>query len=377
VQRLALSADSFLVQRGRHTSVIAGYPWFTDRGRDTAAAAPGLCLPGGHPDALASILDGLAADLKDGLLPGVYLESGAPPLDYVSDANLWFAPAVQAWREATRDDAAATERYLPTLRTIIEALTNGTRHGFHVEPDHLLSSGTRDEQVTWMNIRTEDDDPVTPRHGKAVEHNALWYNLLRITADLETAAGNSKAASALAERAQRHRQAFRAAFLDPDGDLVDVITPSDDRMSALRPHQALVIGLPHSLLDEAEAIRIMERLRDRLLTPAGLRSLSPFDEGYIPEMDNDLLSQDATMHKGAARYLFLTALITAIERYGKPADLKRSIESVNAFVTAHLSVGLLGHVAEMFNAADPHTPHGAGGCAWNTAEVLRVLTSFR
>lgn len=373
MRRLMLSSDAFIVARGKDKSVLAGYPWFTDRGRDTLASITGLCLTTRRHREAKAILRELLSHLHHGLLPGVYLESGDPPLDDVADTSLWLAPAAHDYWKQTGDvDFALTVLY-PALTGIMDAMTQGTRHGFHVDTDHLLSSGTTEEQVSWMNIRI-DDVAITPRHGKTVEGNALWHQLLNLTAELAEAAGKQDHAKQLRKRCAAHRRQFAEQFWNEAGQcLFDVIDPAGDKHSAIRPHQILAIGLAIPLLETEQARAVLATLRRHLFLPCGLRSLSPSDEGYQPVMDHELISQDRVLHQGPARFQFLYATVQAMRRFGTAEETASTLRTVRHFVRRHLEETGLGHVSEVFDATVPHTAHGATAFAWNTAELIRVL----
>lgn len=373
LRRLALASDAFVVKRGPHLSVLAGYPWFTDRGRDTAASVPGLCLGARRIREARRILHGLAEGLQEGLMPGLYLETGDDSVDDVSDASLWFAPAVHAYHAVAGDESFCLEVLYPALLAIHEAMHSGARHGFRIESDHLLHAGTTLEQVSWMNIRV-DDVPVTPRHGKTVEQNALWHNLLQVAAGLADTAGDASRANSLRREAAAHARAFVRAFWNESAQsLNDVIRDNGVADASIRPSQVLALGLPHPLLDGPRAGAVLKTLREHLWTPAGLRSLSPKDPRYQPSMEPDLLSQDAVLHQGPARFQFLHAYWTALSRFGEPDDTRRMVAVVREFLRGHLPNYGLGHVCEVCDAAPPHACHGAIAFAWNTAELLHVL----
>ena len=286
---LALAADQFIVRRGTGKTIIAGYPWFTDWGRDAMIALPGLCLSTGRGDDARKILEQFASVVSEGMLPNRFPDAGEEPEYNTADATLWFFVAIKKYVEATGDLEFARS-LLPTLRDIIRWHERGTRFNIHVDTDGLLIAGTPGDQLTWMDAKI-GDWVVTPRHGKAVEINALWYNALSIVAAFD---------EAFAARAARVRDRFREAFWnEQQGCLYDVID-GERRDPSIRPNQIFAISLPHSLLDSPYADRVLGVVERKLLTPVGLRTLADDDPRFVPQVVGPPGQRDAAYHQGTA-----------------------------------------------------------------------------
>lgn len=384
VCQLVLAADQFIVARdipradgavehGR--SVIAGYPWFNDWGRDTMIALPGLCLSTGRHDEAATILRSFARFVRDGLLPNDFPDNAnVTPGYHTIDASLWYAIAIRAHREATGSPDLLDE-LLPTLRTILEAHIAGTRFGIGMDPaDGLLRGGAEGYQLTWMDARV-DGWVVTPRQGKPVEIQALWVTALRVVGErlveLGDAGGGGTRYLALATQAQA---SFLARFWAADrGYLMDVVDGPDGDDATFRPNQLLALSLPHPLVEGAAARRILAGVRDELAVPLGLRSLAPSDPAYRPHFQGDRHYRDSGYHQGTVWTWLVGAYAEATARVtGDPAtglDILRPFE-------AHLRDGGLGSISEILEPEPPFEPRGCPFQAWGVAEVLRVWRSL-
>jgi glycogen debranching enzyme len=381
VQRLVLAADQFIVARdipvpggvehGR--SVIAGYPWFNDWGRDTMIALPGLCLSTGRHAEAATILRSFARFVRDGLLPNDFPDRAEDvPQYHTIDASLWYPIAMRAHREATGDPALLDE-LLPTLQSILDAHIAGTRFGIGMDPaDGLLRGGADGYQLTWMDARV-DGWVVTPRRGKPVEIQALWVNALRIAGErlVERGddAGNAAGARYLAIASQAE-SSCRARFWDPvRGYLLDVVDGPDGDDPALRPNQLLAVSLPHPLIDGEAARRVVAAVHDELAVPLGLRSLAPSDPAYRPHYQGDRRFRDAGYHQGTVWTWLVGAYAEATARV--TGDPESGLAILRPF-EAHLSDGGLGSVSEILEPEPPFEPRGCPFQAWGVAEVLRV-----
>jgi predicted glycogen debranching enzyme len=379
VQQLVLAADQFLVARdipvgGRiehGRTVIAGYPWFNDWGRDTMIALPGLCLATGRPDEAATILRSFARFVRDGLLPNDFPDrADVIPQYHTIDASLWYPLAIQAHADATRSEDLLDE-LLPAVRTILDAHIAGTRFGIGMDPaDGLLLGGAEGYQLTWMDARV-DGWVVTPRRGKPVEIQALWVNALRVAGTRLLAVGDPDGAGsrylAIATQAE---DSFRRRFWDPErGYLRDVVDGPDGDDASLRPNQLLAISLPHPLIGGDEARRVVVAVRDALAVPLGLRSLAPSDPRYRPHYQGDRRFRDAGYHQGTVWTWLIGAYAEATVRVtGDRADglaILRPFES-------HLREGGLGSVSEILEPEPPFEPRGCPFQAWGVAEVLRA-----
>lgn len=372
--RLERAAAAYLVRRGRGRTIVAGYPWFTDWGRDTFIAMRGLCLATGRLDDARAILLEWAGAVSEGMLPNRFADLGDTPEFNSVDASLWYVVAVHdfvtACARARRRLAAADRRALHrAVQAILGGYAAGTRYGIRMDADALLACGAPGQQLTWMDARI-GDWVVTPRTGKPVEVQALWINALRIGA-----AGDPRWGP-LAERATA---SFGARFWnDPAGMLYDVVDADHvpGRIdAALRPNQILAVGgLPHPVLTGTRAARVVGAVAARLLTPLGLRSLAPGDPGYTPRYEGGPRERDAAYHQGTVWPWLLGPFVEAWLRVAgdTPANRERARERYLRPLLAHLDEAGLGHVSEIADAEAPHRPRGCPFQAWSVGEALRI-----
>jgi predicted glycogen debranching enzyme len=375
VQQLVLAADQFLVARpladepdGR--SVIAGYHWFNDWGRDTMISLPGLTLATGRAEEAASILRTFARYLADGLLPNNFPDSaGVVPGYNTADATLWYILAIRAYEEATGDESLVTD-LLPALLQVIERHLEGTRYGIGVDPtDGLLRAGEPGVQLTWMDAKV-GDWVVTPRIGKPVEINALWYNALRTVAELHAVRGDRSNAARLTALADRTQESFRTRFRRPDLDyLADVVDGPDGDDWSLRPNQIFALSLPFPMLEGEEARGVLDAVSRSLLTSYGLRSLTPLDPAYRGTYGGDQVLRDGSYHQGPVWSWLLGPYAEASFRL--TGDDSAAL-SVLRPIGDHLRDAGLGSVSEIFEGDPPHLPKGCVAQAWGVAETLRV-----
>ena len=368
------AADAYLVERGRGRTVIAGYPWFGDWGRDTFVALRGLCLATRRLDDARAILATWAEAVADGLLPNRFADAGGAPEYNSVDAPLWFVVACGAWRAAM----ARAGRRLPrgvdaALRGASEAIlagfARGTRFGIRADADGLLAAGVPGVQLTWMDAKV-GDRVVTPRAGKPVEVQALWFNALRAAADGSPHWG---------EMAARVRASFAARFWDPSRghlhDVVDVDHVPGRVDSALRPNQLFAVGgLPQPLLEGEPAARVVEACERALWTPLGPRSLAPGEPGYAPRYAGGPAERDAAYHQGTVWPWLAGAFVEAWLRThgGSPEARRQARQRFVAPLLRHLDEAGLGHVSEIADAEPPHAPRGAPFQAWSLAELARL-----
>ncbi len=371
VRHLVLAADQFIVRRAlpdqpEGRTVIAGYHWFGDWGRDTMIALPGLTLATGRPEDAATILRTFAHFVDQGMLPNRFPDSGETPEYNTVDATLWYFEAIRAYHAHTGDDGLLRDLW-PVLQDIVAWHRRGTRYRIHVDPaDGLLYSGEPGVQLTWMDVKI-GDWVVTPRTGKAVEINALWYNALRSMADFARRLGQP-AADYDAWAAQV--QASFARFFDPArGYCYDVLDGPDGDDAALRPNQLLAVSLPHTALAPGEARAVVDACARDLLTSHGLRSLAPSDPAYIGRYGGDQRQRDSAYHQGTVWAWLIGPFISAHLRvYRDPALARSFLEPLGRHLTAHG----LGSVAEIFDGDPPFTPRGCIAQAWSVAEALRA-----
>jgi predicted glycogen debranching enzyme len=359
---LLLAADQFIIERDEKKTIIAGYPWFTDWGRDTMIALPGLCLATGRFDDAKQILRRWLATASKGMIPNRFPDGTNEPEFNSVDAGLWLFIAVWRYREATNDDEFVRDEALPVLREAINWLDRGTRFGIHVDLDGLLYAGAKGVALTWMDAIV-DGQAVTPRRGKPVEINALWYNALRIVTELSTDSG-------LRSRADGVRESFESAFWNRHTQCCfDVVNPND---ASIRPNQLFAISLPFPLFDDARAEEILGVCEAQLLTPVGLRTLSPTDPRYRARLVGDQHSRDTAYHQGTVWPWLLGTYIDALLRYRGDAGLA-SARALLANMSTHLNEAGLGTIGEVFDGEAPHAPRGCIAQAWSVGEVLRVL----
>ncbi|HVK88959.1 MAG TPA: amylo-alpha-1,6-glucosidase [Kofleriaceae bacterium] len=382
---LVLAADQFVIRpAGRHEdkirarvmgdeawTVIAGYHWFTDWGRDTMISLEGLCVSTGRLAEAGSILRTFAHHVRDGLVPNMFPEGENEGLYHTADATMWFFHAVDRYYRASRDQRTLTQ-LVPLLRDIVHHHLVGTRFGIHADPvDGLLSQGAPGYQLTWMDAKA-GDWVVTPRRGKAVEINALWYNALRLLEGWVAETGDGAYASELRELADRVYASFNERFWNPSaGHLFDVIDGETGDDPACRPNQVFAISLPHAVLAPERWAGVLEAVERELLTPVGLRSLSPKHPDYKRNYHGDLLTRDAAYHQGTVWSWLIGAYVDAILR-ARPSDVASARRALDG-LRDHLGDYCVGFVGEVFDAEEPYTPGGCVAQAWGVAELLRCL----
>jgi predicted glycogen debranching enzyme len=380
---LVLAADQFIIlpagrieeaARARaagdevHT-VIAGYHWFTDWGRDTMISFEGLTLTTGRLAEAGWILHTFAHYVRDGLIPNLFPEGEREGLYHTADATLWFFHALQRYLQTTHD-RETLRLLLPVLRDIVQHHLTGTRFGIGVDPqDGLLRQGAEGYQLTWMDAKV-GDWVVTPRRGKAVELNALWYNALCLLAGWLNEEGAAAAAQSLQAHAARARQAFNERFwYAAGGYLYDVIDGEQGDDTACRPNQLFAFSLDYPVLDQQRWKLVLDTVSGRLLTPVGLRSLAPGHPDYKAKYDGDLRARDAAYHQGTVWAWLIGPFVDAWLRV-HPGDLAGARQYLQGF-EPHLNEACLGSISEIFDAEAPFAPRGCAAQAWSVAEVLR------
>ena len=375
-EQLALAADQFIVARhdAAHaapgTTVIAGYPWFGDWGRDTMIALPGLALWTGRPQVAASVLRTFAGFVSEGMLPNRFPDSGATPEYNTVDATLWYFVAIDSYVRETGDRALLAELY-PVLRSIVDWHQRGTRHRIRVDAsDGLLYAGEAGVQLTWMDAKV-GDWVVTPRIGKPVEINALWFNALVVLRDFAQLLDEADAAEELTAAAEQVALSFNERFwYAAGGHLYDVLDGPEGADASLRPNQLFAISLRHSPLDAARARCVVERCAAELWTPVGLRSLARSHPRYVGRLTGDQWQRDGAYHQGTVWSWLLGPFAIAHYRVYRDASAARALL---AGIEAHLRDACIGQVSEVFDGDAPFTPRGCFAQAWGVAEVLRAF----
>jgi predicted glycogen debranching enzyme len=381
---LVLAADQFIINpvgRVQDTArahaagdeirtIIAGYHWFTDWGRDTMISLEGLTLLTHREVEAGWILRTFAHYIRNGLIPNMFPEGQSKGLYHTADATLWFFHALARYLDLTQD-RASLRLLLPKLVDIIEHHICGTDFGIAVDPsDGLLGQGAKGYQLTWMDAKV-DDWVVTPRRGKAVEINALWFQALRLLEGWLRQEGNATAAAPIAKRAQCVQESFNRRFwFEEGGYLYDVIDGEHGDDSACRPNQIFALSLPHAVLAPARWNSVLEVVHDRLLTPVGLRSLSRDNPQYKAKYFGDLRARDAAYHQGTVWAWLIGPFVDAWLKV-HPEDQAGARKFLEGF-WPHLDEACIGSISEIFDAEAPFAPRGCIAQAWSVAEVLRA-----
>jgi predicted glycogen debranching enzyme len=402
VQQLTLAADQFIVRRdvaqnisavnekmnhADNTSstgegkgealktVIAGYHWFTDWGRDTMISLPGLCLTTGRYTDAKKIISAFAKNVSMGMLPNRFQDNNEPPEYNNVDGTLWYFIAIYKYLQATGDKEFILQEILPVLKDIIDWHFKGTRYNIHVDEDGLLYAGEKGQQLTWMDARI-GDWVVTPRMGKPVEIQALWYNTLKIFAGLLEMNGQQKDADLVHLSATKAKISFEEKFWYVKGSyLYDVIDENGKPDASLRPNQLFAISLPYALLSGEKANAVLAKVEEKLYTPVGLRSLSPDDSRYVGLYGGDALKRDGSYHQGTVWSWLLGAYIEAWEKISGASFTSHGKKIISDFAY-HLNEGCIGSVSEILDGDPPFNPRGCVAQAWGVAEILRVIKEY-
>ncbi|MBD2496294.1 amylo-alpha-1,6-glucosidase [Nostoc sp. FACHB-280] len=371
IKHLVLAADQFIVDRSvpeesHGKTIIAGYPWFSDWGRDTMISLPGLTIATGRQEVARAILRTFAKYVNQGMLPNRFPDVGEEPEYNTVDATLWYFEAIRAYDNATNDDHLLSELF-PVLADIIYWHCRGTRYGIHLDPtDGLLYAGETGTQLTWMDAKV-GDWVVTPRIGKPVEVNALWYNALRTMAKFARQLGKPhQEYEAMADRALARFSRFWNEAL---GYCYDVIDSPDGDDQALRPNQIFAVSLPESPLTPAQQKSVVDVCGRMLLTSHGLRSLSPEHPQYQGIYGGNQYLRDGSYHQGTVWGWLLGPFVLAHLRvYKNPQQARQFLEPM----ANHLTASGVGSLSEIFDGDAPMTPRGCTAQAWTVAEVLRA-----
>ena len=357
-------------------TVIAGYHWFTDWGRDTMISLEGLTLTTGRLAEAGYILRTFAHYVRDGLIPNMFPDGKNEGLYHTADATLWFFHALGRYL-AQSNDRITLELLLPTLQEIADAHLRGTHFGIHVDPaDGLLVQGAEGYQLTWMDAKM-GDWVVTPRRGKAVEINALWFNALKLLAGWLREMGNKEAAQRYEQHASRARESFNQRFWFEQGghlyDLIDGLEGGDD--AACRPNQIFAISVDHPVLASERWASVVQVVERELVTPVGLRSLARGHADYKPNYHGDLRTRDAAYHQGTVWGWLIGPFVDAWMKV-HPTDAAAARRFLERFPD-HLSEAGLGTISEVFDAEEPYVARGCVAQAWSVAEVLRCWVATK
>ncbi len=374
VRQLWTATEAYISERGAGQTVIAGYPWFTDWGRDTFIALPGLCLVTGRYETARRIIEAFAAHVSEGMIPNRFPDAGEQPEYNTIDASLWFIHAVDRYLAYSKDVRHVRETVWPAVKQIIEGYRAGTRYGIRMDDDGLITGGVPGANLTWMDAKV-GDQVVTPRHGKPVEIQALWIRGLETAAILAKRFGEAS----FAERCERDRRTAVASFqrrfwYRTGGHLYDVVDGPDGDDPSVRPNQLYVPALCPGLLPKEQAEQVLRVVEDHLVTPVGLRTLSSKDERYHGRYSGGPAERDTAYHQGIVWPYLLGVLVTAyLAVYGKkPAHKARARRFLDG-LEQHLQDACLGQVSELFEGEAPYEPRGCPAQAWSVAEPLRAL----
>jgi len=373
---LVLAADQFIVARGNGNTIIAGYPWFYDWGRDTMISLSGLALVTNRNETARSILIEYTKYVSEGMIPNRFPDKGESPDYNTADATLWYFEAVRAYVEKTGDIELVETHLYKTLAEIIRWHLNGTRYQIRVDTDGLLQAGTPQTQLTWMDAKS-GERVFTPRNGKPVELQALWYNALRSMADFAEVLGYDNDRVRFDSLANLTRFSFNAVFWNADAGCLYDVVENGRRDASVRPNQLFAIALPHPVLERRHWRTVVDRVRSDLLTPFGLRTLSPADPNYVGRYEGPPASRDAAYHQGTVWAWLMGPFIDAFRRaYAEEKDVESESLGLLAAFEDHLKTACLGQISEIFDGDPPHTPRGCPAQAWSVAEILRVYSTI-
>lgn len=376
-ETLTIAADHFLAYRQSTglMTVLAGLPWFTDWGRDTMIALTGLTLSTGRYQDARDILTTFARYVHHGMVPNMFPDEGTAPLYNTADASMWYFYAVGKYLDYTgtpEDYAFVQETIYPKLKEIIAAYEHGTDFSIYMEEDGLIHAGSGLDQVTWMDVRV-GDWVATPRHGKPVEINALWYHALCLMEEWATLFGED--GSHYAALAAHAKESFAKEFWnEKDGCLYDVVDGLEGDAS-LRPNQIYAVSLPHRMLDADKEKKIVDKVYEKLYAKTGLRSLSPDDKEYHPTYEGCLDKRDHAYHQGTSWGFLLGGFLTAyVHVYGTSKEVITRVDAMLDATREQFYHGCIGSIAEIFDGDEPHTSRGCYAQAWSVGEILRAYT---
>lgn len=372
-KQLALAADKFIVSRGDGETIIAGYPWFSDWGRDTMISLNGLTLATNREGIAKNILSEFSNYISQGMIPNRFPDEGEEPEYNTVDATLWYFEAIRAYTEKTDDYNFVEDKLYEKLVEIIYWHQKGTRFNIRVEKDGLLYAGKKGYQLTWMDAK-DGNEVFTPRIGKAVEIQALWYNALKIMEDLADRFGDQDGNYQYREMAAQAKKRFNKTFWNREQEcLFDVVTDEYNDAS-IRPNQIFAVSLKHSMLSMFRAKKVVQNVEKELFTPLGLRSLSPDDQNYRSIYKGSSYERDSAYHQGTVWAWLMGAFITSVKRvYPNGRKSKKYVSDILKGFNAHLKTAGIGQISEIFDADEPHIPRGCFAQAWSVAEILRVI----
>lgn len=376
-ETLTIAADHFLAYRQSTglMTVLAGLPWFTDWGRDTMIALTGLTLSTGRYQDARDILTTFARYVHHGMVPNMFPDEGTAPLYNTADASMWYFYAVGKYLDYTgtpEDYAFVQETIYPKLKEIIAAYEHGTDFSIYMEEDGLIHAGSGLDQVTWMDVRV-GDWVATPRHGKPVEINALWYHALCLMEEWATRFGED--GSHYAALAAHAKESFAKEFWNEKDECLYDVVDGLEGDATLRPNQIYAVSLPHRMLDADKEKKIVDKVYEKLYAKTGLRSLSPDDKEYHPTYEGCLDKRDHAYHQGTSWGFLLGGFLTAyVHVYGTSKEVITQVDAMLDATREQFYHGCIGSIAEIFDGDEPHTSRGCYAQAWSVGEILRAYT---
>ena len=371
---LVKAADHFIAYRQSTDSktILAGYPWFTDWGRDAMISLCGLTLSTRRYEDAARILSTFSEYIRYGLVPNMFPDEGGEPGYNTVDAALWYFEAVGKYLEYTGDAELVQQRFYSPMVRIYEAFRKGTLHNIHMDEDGLIAAGDEHTQLTWMDAKM-DETVFTPRHGKAVEINALWYNALRTLEMLTEKFGMD--AGDIGRLAVRVENSFEKVFWNEKGKYLYDVVNGPFKDDSVRPNQIFAVGLTYPVLTGKKAEAVVEKVWKELVTAYGLRSLSPDSPQYRGKCTGDRFARDSAYHQGTVWTWPIGHFVTAFDRtFGRMPEYKGYAVTFLEPFKDHLNHACLGNISEIFDGDEPLTARGCFAQAWSVAEVLRAYT---
>ncbi len=374
VETFRQTSEIFLVQRETRQTIIAGYPWFTDWGRDTFMSLPGLCLVTGQFEIAWQIIQSFSSYVSEGMIPNRFPDVGKDPEYNAIDASLWFIYAIDRYLAYSHDLTRVQSVAWPAIKQILDGYRAGTRYGIHMDRDGLIAGGASGVQLTWMDAKI-GDWVVTPRHGKPVEVQALWMRVLEIGAHFATQFHEPHYAKRYGNDRARALESFQARFWYKGGQyLCDTVDGPAGNDTSIRPNQIYAISLCDDLLTRNQAQQVLQIVTDHLLTPVGLRTLSPGDPQYCPRYDGGTMERDRAYHQGTVWPFLLGPFITSwIKTFGATPENQKVARSFLNGLEKHLQEACIGQISEIFDGDAPHHPRGCPAQAWSIAEPLRAM----
>ncbi|MDH3492422.1 MAG: amylo-alpha-1,6-glucosidase [Acidobacteriota bacterium] len=372
-KQLVHAADQFIVDRGSGKTVLAGYPWFSDWGRDTMIALPGLALATNREGIAKNILREFSEHISEGMLPNRFPDEGETPEYNTADATLWYFEAIRAYLEKTKDFEFVKDELYEKLVEIIFWHRKGTRFGIRVAEDGLLEAGVPGLQLTWMDAKY-GDEVFTPRIGKPVEIQALWYNALETIRALALKFEDTDGRRLYREMSSKAKKTFNKEFWNKDGGYLYDVIGDNFKDDSIRPNQIFAVSLKHSMVSMYRAKKIVQVVERELFTPVGLRSLAPSDPAYRGVYTGSPCERDSAYHQGTVWAWLMGAFVESLRRtYPKGRKFKQYELRIRRGFEKHLEEHGVGQVSEIFDGDEPHKPRGCFAQAWSVAELLRVF----